>query len=116
MEIWKQITNYEGLYLVSNYGNVKSLKYNKERILKFKSDSQDYKFVSLSKKGIVKHILVHRLVAIEFLENPLHKKEVNHKDFNRSNNFVENLEWVTSQENSDHRWNTIRKTVSLSYL
>lgn len=103
MEIWKEITNYEGLYMISNYGKVKSLKYNKERILKFKSDSQGYHFVSLSKYGKVKHILVHRLVAIEFLKNPLNKTEVNHKDFIRDNNKIMNLEWVTAQENTNHR-------------
>ena len=94
--------------MISNLGNVKSLKYNKERILKIKSDSAGYKFVSLSKNGIVKHILVHRIVALEFLENPLNKKEVNHKDFKRFNNHIENLEWVTSMENTDHRLNRIR--------
>lgn len=103
MEIWKTITDYEGLYLVSNMGNVKSLKYNKIRILKIKTDSQGYKFVSLSKYGVVKHILVHRLVAQEFILNPFNKKEVNHKDFKRFNNCIENLEWVTAKENTHHR-------------
>ena len=103
MEIWKEIIGYESLYLVSNYGRIKSLKYNKERILKIKTDSQGYKFVSLSKSGIVKHILVHRIVAIAFIENPLNKKEVNHKDFKRFNNDYKNLEWVTAKENTHHR-------------
>ncbi len=62
-----------------------------------------YLRVELSRNGERHNYGVHRLVAIQFIPNPENKPEVNHKDFNRCNNNVENLEWVTRQENSDHK-------------
>ena len=91
-EYWKPVVGYEGLYEVSNWGRVKSLKFGKERILK-QSIRHGYYIVCLSKNGIVKSYYVHRLVAEVFLPNPNNYKEVNHKDENKTNNVVTNLEW-----------------------
>ena len=114
-EIWKDIVGYEGFYLVSNLGNVKSIdryvKHNygdlSRRIQKggnrnliFNSDK--YYCVSLGKNGKSKTFTVHRLVAIAFLENPLNLAIVNHKDGIKTNNHYTNLEWCTAQQNTQH--------------
>jgi predicted XRE-type DNA-binding protein len=108
IEIWKPIKGFEGRYEVSNLGRVKSLDmevfngrayYNKTgRILKV-SKSGNYQVVSLGKST---RRLVHRIVAETFLENPHDKKTVNHKDGNKDNNKVDNLEWLTQKENNLH--------------
>lgn len=99
-EIWKDIPNYEGIYQVSNFGNVR----NKDKKLNF-FDNKGYLVVDLSKNNIRKHYRVHRLVADVFIENPYNKKEVNHIDGNKHNNNVYNLEFVTSRENKIHAVN-----------
>jgi hypothetical protein len=102
IEIWKDIVGYEGLYQVSNFGQVKSLNYNhtgEEKILKPGKNNKGYLFVNLCKNGKVKHFLIHRLVATMFIENFLNKPYINHIDCNPKNNNVDNLEWVTQQEN-----------------
>lgn len=105
MEIWKDIKDYEGIYQVSNLGNVKSLKHGKEKILKPSDNSHGYFKVNLSKDGVRVNLKIHVLVSIAFLN---HKPNglnlvVNHKDFNKQNNVVENLEIVTNRENSNHK-------------
>ena len=105
MEIWKDIQGYEGLYQVSNYGNVKSLNYRmtgKERILKSGKTVNGYLAVDLCKNGKRKHSLIHRLVAQAFLENPNNYPQVNHKDENKQNNHVSNLEFCTSFYNMNY--------------
>jgi len=106
MEIWKDIKGYEGLYKVSNYGNIKSLpreKYRKtEMILSQKIKKHGYKDINLSKDGIIKTHPVHRLVALAFIQNVNNKPCVNHIDCNPSNNNILNLEWVTYLENQMH--------------
>lgn len=104
-EIWKPIQNYDGIYEVSNLGNIKSLNYRKsgkESILKQGIIRNGYKDVALWNHGIVKYPMVHRIVAIAFIPNPNNLPQVNHKDGNKSNNHVGNLEWCTSSENHRH--------------
>lgn len=104
-EEWRNIEGYEGLYQVSNLGRVKSLermcrnknglRVVKERIMKNSKNSQGYYEVRLTKNGVGKLHLVHRLVAHAFIPNKNNLQQVNHKDETRTNNCVENLEWCT---------------------
>ena len=91
-EYWKDKKDYEGQYQLSNLGRVKSIKFGKEIILK-QNIRRGYYYVVLSKNGIVKNYFVHRLVAEAFLDNPDNLPCVNHKDENKLNNNVDNLEW-----------------------
>lgn len=112
VEFWKDIPEYEGLYQASNYGRVKSLsRYYKtgrggiqllpERILKASPDTNGYPGVLLCKNGKQKRYSVHRLIAITFLPKfSLEYTQINHKDENKSNNRVENLEWCTAAYNN----------------
>ena len=103
MEEWKDIKGYEGLYQISNKGRVKSLgnnKTKKEKILKPRK-CNGYFSVRLCKKGEKpKPFDIHRLVAEHFLPNPDNLPVVNHKDENKLNNNVENLEWCTFAYNT----------------
>jgi hypothetical protein len=100
-EIWKDIKGYENLYKVSNLGNIISLKTNK--ILKPNKGSNGYLLVHLYNNGIrSKHLLIHRLVAEAFLPNPNNYPQVNHKDYDRTNNRVENLEWCSPIQNLEY--------------
>ena len=101
-EIWKPILNYEGLYEVSNWGRVKSLKFGKERILKPGTNKYGYLIVILCKNGKVKSFSVHRLVAEVFIPNPHNYPCVNHKDECKTNNNVNNLEWCTYTYNNNY--------------
>lgn len=107
-EVWKDIKGYEGLYRVSNYGRVKSLKRNTacERILKPRLDKGGYLYINLSKNGICKSKKVHRLVGDCFILNLKHKPQINHIDGNKTNNYVNNLEWSTAAENARHAVDT----------
>lgn len=104
-EIWKDIEGFEGLYQVSNLGNVKSLCWNhtrRSKLLNPYSHGGGYKRVHLFKDHQHYKVFVHRLVAEAFLPNPENKPVVNHKDGNKSNNHVKNLEWATIKENTHH--------------
>lgn len=101
IEIWKPVVGYEGLYEVSNWGRVKSLKFGKELILKPCTNNCGYLHVVLSKNNKQKNFYVHRLVAQAFLPNPHNYPCVNHKDENPLNNNVENLEWCTYEYNNN---------------
>lgn len=98
-EIWKDIPGYEGLYKVSSFGNVFSLRCN--RCLKQHPVNGGYLLVPLSSDKR-KLWLVHRLVAIAFIPNPDNLPEVNHKDENTTNNCVKNLEWCTRKYNAHY--------------
>ena len=101
-EEWRPISDYEELYQVSNYGRVKSFHKGSTRILKPALNVQGYLFVILYNKRKTFHARLSRLVAKVFIPNLDNKPEVNHIDGNKLNNYVENLEWVTSSENSKH--------------
>ena len=109
-EIWKDIEGYEGLYQVSNLGRVKSLdridcrgQHLKGKLIKPLPTKQEYVRVGLCKNGIRKHFMIHRLVAQAFIPQHI---TVNHKDGNKSNNTVDNLEWLSQKENNIHAYRT----------
>lgn len=105
IEIWKDIPEYEGLYQVSNLGRVKSFKRNgnsKDRILKPSKNRCGYLQVILYKNRKTKTFTVHRLVALAFISNTLNLPCINHKDENKENNHVNNLEWCTHEYNNNY--------------
>lgn len=113
-EEWKDIQGYEGLYQVSNLGRVKSLERSvvigwgakrlfKEKILKDSVNNKNgYVYVGLHKNGKTRSARVHRLVALEFLENRDNLPAVNHKNEIKTDNHVENLEWCDSKYNNNY--------------
>lgn len=120
-EVWKDVVGYEGLYMVSNLSRVKKVKrfsnvtrvnkdgrvisFNipiKEAILKQNINCKGYYTLQLTKNSFPKTVTTHRLVAKAFLPNPENKPAVNHIDGVKTNNNVENLEWVTLSENVRH--------------
>ena len=112
VEIWKDIKGFEGLYQISNFGNVKSLarKVNngkgiytrQERVMTGEIDKYGYHQVCLRINGKGKKYKVHRLVAEAFIPNPNNLPEINHKDENKLNNNVDNLEWCTPKYNINY--------------
>lgn len=116
IEIWKDVVGYEGLYKVSNYGDVMSLSFRnrmctKERclILKHAIDKDGYYRVQLCKNGIAKGYIVHRLVATAFIDNIYALPVINHKDENKKNNYYKNLEWCTVRYNTNYNEGTIKR-------
>jgi len=108
-EIWKDINGYEGKYQISNLGRVKSLartttyndgrkKFIIERILQPILCKIGYYSLGLSLDGVPSVVTIHRLVALTFIPNPENKRAVNHKNGVKTDNRVENLEWVTDSE------------------
>lgn len=105
-ELWKPIPGYEGLYEVSDYGRVKSLRSNRIMTAAPNRKENGYYRVTLSKNGISTKQYVHRLVVKAFLEDPIDDTyEVNHKNKITSDNRLCNLEWVTHKDNIKHRFN-----------
>ena len=98
-EIWKDVSGYEGLYKVSDKGRVKSLKFGKVKILKPVRNKYGYLCVCLFKNRNRKKFMVHRLVAQVFLPNPQNLPQVNHKDEDKTNNSVQNLEFCDRKYN-----------------
>ena len=104
MEIWKDISDYEGKYQVSSLGRVRSLlnchgnKLSEPKILKDAKNNRNYHFVQLCKDGKAKGFLIHRLVGMAFIENPDNKLTIDHLDKDKSNNQVSNLRWATNNE------------------
>jgi len=112
-EEWRDIQGFEGSYQVSNLGRVRSFdrvimnnigvhRIYKSRIMKYFLDKDGYENLTLNKLGKQYKRKVHRLVAAAFIDNPENKESVNHKDLNKKNNRLENLEWVTKSENMIH--------------
>lgn len=116
-EAWRWVVGYEGLYMVSNMGNVMSVpseqirrerKYKKPGIeVRHHDNGKGYRVLSLYKDGVQHQVTVHRLVAQAFIPNPKNLPQVNHKDGDKSNNRVSNLEWVTAKENTEHAINSL---------
>jgi len=111
IEVFKSITGYEGLYEVSNLGNVRSLGslkgngkgyFQEGRVLKPAKNTFGYLFVDLCKNGNEKLHTVHRLVATAFIENPDNLPCINHKDEDKTNNVVSNLEWCSYSYNINY--------------
>lgn len=115
-EIWKPIKGYENLYQVSNLGNVKSLKTEKNLYYTKSGKSKKYLRVGLFKNKKRTMFSIHRLVAETFIPNPNNLEQVNHKDEKPNNNCVNNLEWVSCKENINYGTKIIRtKSSNLLY-
>ena len=115
--IWKDIPEYDGLYMASTNGHIKALKKQwktgknlirekGEHLLKTIIKRNGYKYVCLCKNGNRKQISVHFLIALTYLQNPQNKKCVNHKNGIKTDNDVNNLEWATYLENNNHALKT----------
>jgi len=112
MEIWKDIEGYNGIYQVSNYGNVYVIGRNiirnnvnyflKPKYMKCRYDLDGYLLVGLTKDKKQNTFRVHRLVCEAFIKNEFNKPQINHIDGNKSNNNISNLEWCTASENIKH--------------
>lgn len=104
--MFKPIKGFEELYSINEEGVVKSVGRNgngfKEHIMTSSTDSDGYKVVKLRNKNKVITKKIHRMVAEVFLDNPDNKPQINHKDGNKANNHISNLEWVTASENIRH--------------
>jgi hypothetical protein len=98
MEEWRDIKGYEGLYQISNKGRVRSA----NGLLHLNTNTYGYKHISLCKGNVRKTVVVHKLVAETFINNPHNKPQINHIDGNKENNTAANLEWVTQGENNRH--------------
>lgn len=116
-EIWNPIYNYEGYYEISSDAKIKSIdrvvksksnRFCKGKILKQTNDKYGYKTIQLNKNGKRKVYFVHRLVILSFfgVDTNDNKNQVNHKNGNKSDNRLSNLEWMTASENTKHAWKT----------
>lgn len=120
-EVWKSVVGYEDYYEVSNFGRVKSLervdcrgRLQEERILKPAKNRGGYLYITFSKIRKQRSLMIHRLVAEVFIENPDNLPQVNHKDENKENNRVENLEWMTAKKNANYGTRNERMTKAKS--
>lgn len=118
-EIWRDIEGYEELYQISSLGRVKSLgnggsNNSKERIIKALVVSSGYLAVGLSKDGKQKQYLIHRLAANAFIPNPDNLPQVNHRDEDKTNNRVDNLEFCSAKYNSNYGTHNKRISESMT--
>ena len=124
VEIWLPVKHYEGLYEISNLGRVKSVKRYRsgvngkpvlvnERIVRQHKNSCGYMLVGLSKSGVQKQYLVHRLVAEMFIPNPNNYLEINHIDENKTNNCSRNIEWCSRSYNKHYNKNALKAGTKL---
>lgn len=113
MEVWKEIDDNSN-YLVSNTGRIRRRNRKKDHCVRL--DTNDYLCTDLYQHGERSTRRVHRLVAEAFIPNPDNKPEVNHRDGCKTNNHVDNLEWVTKKENCRHAWDNGLVTPSRSML
>lgn len=120
-EIWKPVVGYEGIYEVSSLGRVKSCERTiirsngreinfPDKIMKPSINHKGYLIIDLRKNGKRSGGFVHRLVGKAFIDNPLNKEQINHKNGNKTDNRVQNLEWVTNQENMAHAYKFLGRT------
>lgn len=109
-EVWKDIPGFETRYQVSNLGRIRSIQDNhgkyKEQIKSTRISNKGYEYVRLYIKDKGHNVAVHRAVASAFIPNPDNKPTVNHRDGNKRNNHVDNLEWSTYSENLKHAYKT----------
>lgn len=123
-EIWKNVVGFEGLYMVSNYGRVKSLpnQYrDSELILRQRLVKRYYSVPLHDREHKIHNVRVHRLVAMAFIPNPNNYDQINHKDENRLNNHVDNLEWCDAKYNINYgtalkRMSATRKSRMSTYI
>ena len=125
---WRAVAGYEGLYEVSSYGDVKSLGRTvarsggqgplrvNEKVRKAHVTAKGYLRMTLSSDSTDRHFMVHRLVAEAFIPNPEVKPEVNHRNGDKRDNRVTNLEWVTSSENQIHAYDSGLKDPAVKYV
>ena len=105
-EIWKYIEGTEQKYMISNYGNAKSMRQRKMQ-LTITTQKSGYKYVMIEINGKPKNCRLHRLVAMAFVSNPHGYKEINHIDGNKANNRADNLEWSTRSLNMRHTYQVL---------
>jgi hypothetical protein len=109
MEMWEDIKDYEGLYQISNLGNVKSIK---KGIVVGDIIKGGYRRIPLYKNGKYKRFMIHRLVAEAFVKNPDNKPEIDHIDGNSLNNMADNLRWCSHKENLNNPITLKRKSIA----
>ena len=120
-EIWKPVVGYEGIYEVSSLGRVKSCERTiirsngreinfPDKIMKPSINHKGYLIIDLRKNGNRQGGFIHRLVGKAFIDNPLNKERINHKNGDKTDNRVQNLEWVTNQENMAHAYKFLGRT------
>lgn len=117
-EIWKDISGYAGIYQISSLGRVKSLsrisnnRTLSEKLLTPSLSNSGYAWICLSNNKDKKHFFIHRIIAQSFIPNPMNKMQVNHIDGVKTNNSIDNLEWVTNSENQKHAYKNNLNSVS----
>lgn len=113
-ETWKDVENFEGLYRISNLGRIYSL--TRDVYMKGKCNNRKYRQITLTNNKKQHYFLLHRLVAMHFIDNPQNLPQVNHIDEDKENNAVDNLEWCTNLYNCQHGTRNTRVRNSEGYI